>query len=194
MKGPVLTPPNIISLSRIPLGLAACLFVYLKWVLPAAAAIFLAVLTDYLDGIVARKTCSVSEWGKIFDPLADKVAIGAFIVTLAAAGAVPLWFLILFLTRDGLIALGGLYLTARLGSPPSSNLWGKCSSLTVSLYLTVAAVAYMLERELWPPRFELAGLDPLGFLALVFVMVSLFVYFSESVKKLRRTRSGQELS
>lgn len=194
MKGPVLTLPNIVSLSRIPLGLAACLFVSLKWVLPAAAAIFLAVLTDYLDGIVARKTGSVSEWGRIFDPLADKVAIGAFIVTLAALGTVPLWFLILFLTRDGLIALGGLYLTARLGSPPSSNIWGKYSSLIISLYLATAAAAYMLEQELWPPGLELAGLDPLGLLALVFVIVSLIVYFSESVKKLRRPRPGQELS
>lgn len=193
MKGPVLTPPNIISLSRIPLGLAACLFVYLKWIIPAGAAIFLAVLTDYLDGIVARRTHTVSDWGKIFDPLADKVAIGAFIVTLAVVGAVPLWFLILFLTRDAIIALGGLYLTARLGSPPSSNIWGKYSSLTVSLYLTTAAAAYMLERELWPPGLRPAGLDPLGFLALGFVMVSLFVYFSESVKKLRRPRPGREL-
>lgn len=194
MKGPVLNLPNLISLFRIPLGLAACLLVYLRWVLPATAVIFLALLSDYLDGIVARRTRSVSDWGKIFDPLADKVAIGAFIVTLAAVGAVPLWFLILFLTRDGLIALGGLYLTARLGSPPSSNLWGKYSSLTVSLYLTAAAVGYMLERELWPPGFELAGLNPLGLLALGFVMVSLFVYFFESVKKLRRIRSGEELS
>ncbi|MFO8184012.1 MAG: CDP-alcohol phosphatidyltransferase family protein [Candidatus Aegiribacteria sp.] len=194
MKGPVLNLPNLISLSRIPLGLAACLFVYLRWVLPAAAVIFLAMLSDYLDGIVARRTCSVSDWGKIFDPLADKVAIGAFIVTLAAVGAVPLWFVILFLTRDVLIAAGGVYLTARLGSPPSSNLWGKCSSLAVSLYLTLAAAEYVLERELWPPGPELAGLDPLGLLALGFVMASLFVYFSESVKKLRRPRSGQELS
>ena len=185
MKGPVLNTPNIISLVRIPLGLAACLLVYLRQTVPALAVIFLAVLSDYLDGIVARRTDAVSDWGKIFDPLADKVAIGAFIVTLTAVGAVPLWFVVIFLARDGMIAAGGIYMTRRLGSPPSSNIWGKYTSFTISIYLTLAAVSYMTDVTVWPESTVILGLDPAGLLALGFVILSLFVYFSESVKKLR---------
>lgn len=189
MKGPVLNVPNLLSLIRIPLGIAACFFVASRWMVPAAAAIFLAVFSDWLDGVVARRTDSVSEWGKIFDPLADKIAIGAFIVTLAFLKAVPLWFVVVFLARDVLIAAGGLFVTRRMGSPPSSNIWGKLSSFTISIYLTMAAVSYMLNSTVWSPELSPAGLDPVGWISLGFVLTSLFVYFSETVKKLRNSGS-----
>ncbi len=187
MRGPVLTIPNCVSLARVPLGLAACILVWQRVLIPSVILIFLAILSDFLDGVVARRTDSASDWGRIFDPLADKVAIGAFIVTLALVGAVPLWFVILFLIRDALIAAGGIFMTRRLGSPPSSNIWGKLSSLTISVYLTVAAVGHMTSGVIWPRNLVLAGLDPVGLLALGFVLISLFVYFSESVKKLRNS-------
>lgn len=185
MKGPVINIPNLISLSRIPLALIACLFLVKKNIILVVVVIFVGVISDIVDGIVARRTDSISDWGKIFDPLADKIAIGAFIIMLAILGAVPLWFVILFLARDALIAAGGLFVTKKLGSPPSSNNWGKYTSLSMSLYLTYSAVGYMLDTALWPAGLILAGLDPLGLISLGFVLVSLFVYFSESVKKLR---------
>ena len=188
MKGPVINIPNLISLSRIPLTFIACVFLVQKEIIPVVIVILVGVFSDVIDGVVARKTNSISDWGKIFDPLADKIAIGAFIVTLAFLGGVPLWFVILFLIRDAIIAVGGLFVAKKLGSPPSSNRWGKYSSLAMSVYLTSAAVSYMLNTTLWPSGLILAGLDPLGLLALGFVLVSLFVYFSESVTKLRILR------
>ncbi|MCD4702439.1 MAG: CDP-alcohol phosphatidyltransferase family protein [Candidatus Aegiribacteria sp.] len=185
MKGPVINIPNLISLSRIPLAFIACLFLVKKNIILVVVVIFVGVISDVVDGIVARRTDSISDWGKILDPLADKIAIGAFIIMLAILGAVPLWFVILFLARDALIAAGGLFVTKKLGSPPSSNNWGKYTSLSMSLYLTYSAVGYMLDTALWPAGLILAGLDPLGLISLGFVLVSLFVYFSESVKKLR---------
>ncbi|NOQ23659.1 MAG: hypothetical protein GQ565_13560 [Candidatus Aegiribacteria sp.] len=187
MKGPVINIPNLISLSRIPLAFIACIFLVQKEIVLVVIVILAGVFSDVIDGVVARRTNSISDWGKILDPLADKIAIGAFIITLAFLGGVPLWFVILFLTRDAIIAAGGLYVAKKLGSPPSSNRWGKYSSLAMSVYLTSAAVSYMLDTTLWPSGLILAGLDPLGLLALGFVLVSLFVYFSESVKKLRNT-------
>lgn len=194
MRGPVLNLPNLISILRIPLGLLACLFVWQRMLVPSLAAIILAVASDYADGLIARRTGSVSDWGRVFDPLADKVALGAFIITLALVKAVPLWFVIVFLSRDALIAAGGIYLTRRLGSPPSSNVWGKYSSFAMSVYLTMAAVAHLLGRAIWPRELLFAGLDPVGAVALGFVLVSLFVYFSESVKKLRDPLSGNPSS
>jgi CDP-diacylglycerol--glycerol-3-phosphate 3-phosphatidyltransferase len=187
VKGPLFNIPNLISLSRIPLGLAACLFLVRNNLVPLVVVIFIGVFSDFLDGIIARKTDSVSDWGKIFDPLADKIAIGAFIITMAIIKAVPLWFVILFLTRDALIAAGGLFVTKRLGLPPSSNIWGKLSTLTVSVYLTSAAVCYILDSTLWPSCLIIAGLDPLGLISLGFVLLSLFVYSSESVRMLRNS-------
>jgi len=185
VRGPILNIPNLISLTRIPLAFAACLLLVRNSLIPLLVVIFSGVVSDFLDGRIARKTDSVSEWGKILDPLADKIAIGAFIITLSFLKAVPLWFVILFLSRDLLIAAGGIYVTKRLGSPPSSNIWGKLSSLVTSVYLTVAAVGYLLHSHLWPDDLIFAGLDPLGLLSLGFVLLSLFVYSSESVTLLR---------
>lgn len=187
MKGPLFNIPNLVSLSRIPFVFAACLFLVQRSLIPLLVVIFLGVFSDFLDGIIARKTDSVSDWGKVLDPLADKIAIGAFIITMAFINAVPLWFVIVFLTRDVLIAAGGILVTKRLGSPPSSNIWGKLSTLIISVYLTSAAVCYILDSTLWPSYLILAGLDPIGLLSLGFVLLSLFVYFSESVRILRNS-------
>ena len=102
MKGPVLNLPNCISLARVPLGLAACVLVWQKALVPAAVAIFLAVFSDWIDGIIARKTGSVSDWGKIFDPLADKVFANVLLVYLAARHPdwVPLWVVLLLIARE----------------------------------------------------------------------------------------------
>ena len=188
MKGPVFNIPNLISLSRIPLAFIACVFLVQREIIPVVIVILIGVFSDVIDGSIARKTNSTSDWGKIFDPLADKIAIGAFIITLAFLGGVPLWFVIVFLARDAIIAAGGIYVAKKLGAPPSANRWGKYTSLAMSVYLTSASVSYMLDTTLWPSGLILAGLDPLGLLSLAFVLVSLFVYFSESVTKLRMFR------
>jgi len=186
VRGPFLNLPNALSLARVPCSLAACLFGALRDPVPACAFILLAVSSDFLDGLVARRTGAVSDWGKILDPLADKIGIGALVITLAAVGALPVWFLAVVIARDVLIAGGGILLTKRLGTPPSSNLWGKATSLCMSVYLTTVSVGWMLDAEIWPPELRIRGVDPLGLLSLALVGISFFVYFSASVRLLRK--------
>lgn len=185
MKGPVINLPNLISLSRIPLGFAACFFIASRAIIPASIIIFVGIFSDFLDGSIARATDSVSEWGKVFDPISDKIAMTAVIITLGFLGAVPIWFIAVALSRDILLASGGLYLTKRLGSPPASNIWGKLTTLVLSIYMTIAAICYMLDKTLWSSDLVFAGLDPVGLVSLAFVLISFFVYFSESVKQIR---------
>lgn len=186
MRGPFLNLPNAMSLARVPLSLAACGFVASRDPVPACAFIFLAVISDFLDGLTARRTGSISDWGKILDPLADKVGIAALVVTLALVRALPVWFLAVVVLRDLLIAVGGLLLTKRLGTPPSSNLWGKATSLCLSVYLTTVSVGWMLDVRIWPGELLSGGVDPLGLLSLALVGISFFVYLSDSVKQLRK--------
>ncbi len=64
--------------------------------------------TDWLDGFFARKFNQESLFGKIFDPIADKTLMIAIFATLGYLKALPLAFVILCLSRDVLITIGGL--------------------------------------------------------------------------------------
>jgi len=65
------------------------------------------VSTDWVDGYVARRTGQVTELGRILDPVADRLAIGAGLLTFAISGIFPFWAALLILVRDVAILLGG---------------------------------------------------------------------------------------
>jgi cardiolipin synthase len=72
-----------------------------------ALALFLfGAATDWADGFVARHTDSVSKFGITADPLADRIFIGATVITLYAIGTLPLLFMVIILGRDLIMALG----------------------------------------------------------------------------------------
>jgi cardiolipin synthase len=104
----IATIPNAISAVRI---LLIPLFVSLilgDGTEAAGILLFAAVVaTDWVDGTIARRTGRVSELGKILDPVADRLAIGAGLVALVIAGAFPWWAALLVLARDAAVLAGG---------------------------------------------------------------------------------------
>jgi CDP-diacylglycerol--glycerol-3-phosphate 3-phosphatidyltransferase len=67
----------------------------------AAAALFVvAIVTDTVDGLLARRQNLVTNFGKILDPIADKVLIGSAIVTLSILGELWWWVTIVILIRE----------------------------------------------------------------------------------------------
>jgi CDP-diacylglycerol--glycerol-3-phosphate 3-phosphatidyltransferase len=100
------TTPNILSLLRI--GMAPVLVYLLLFTGPAASALaalvfFLATLSDYFDGYLARSYDSVTTLGKFLDPLADKVVVNAALIMLAGmarAPRVPAWIVVVLVTRE----------------------------------------------------------------------------------------------
>jgi len=101
--------PNAITVARIPL--AVVFFVLLlvggtygddglgiRW---AAAALFiLAISTDWVDGYLARRFDIVSDFGKLWDPIADKLLTGAGFIGLAILGEVQWWIVVVILIRE----------------------------------------------------------------------------------------------
>jgi CDP-diacylglycerol---glycerol-3-phosphate 3-phosphatidyltransferase len=105
--------PNLLTLIR--LGLSVLLVVSLSVQYPAhlAAALLvflLASLTDYLDGVIARKWDLVTDFGKLMDPLADKVLTASAFICLIPYQALPAWAVIIIISREFLIT--GLRLLA----------------------------------------------------------------------------------
>jgi CDP-diacylglycerol--glycerol-3-phosphate 3-phosphatidyltransferase len=70
----------------------------------AAGLFVLAAVTDFFDGYLARKTNTVSAFGKFFDPIADKVLMLAALAVLGEAGKLDSIWIVVILTRDFLIS------------------------------------------------------------------------------------------
>jgi len=103
----------------------------------AIGFVVLAIMTDLLDGLLARKLNQVTELGKIVDPLADKIGMGVVALVLTSLGRLPLWFLLIVLVRDGLIFLGGMYVKKVKGIILQSNLVGKLAVAVVAALMFV---------------------------------------------------------
>jgi len=101
--------PNAITIARIPLAVVFFVLLLLagtfgadsltmRWV--AGALFVLAISTDWVDGYLARRYDIVSDFGKLWDPIADKLLTGAGFLGLAILGEVQWWIVILILIRE----------------------------------------------------------------------------------------------
>jgi CDP-diacylglycerol--glycerol-3-phosphate 3-phosphatidyltransferase len=96
--------PNKLTLSRLLLtGVFVICFYLPAEVCPATIAVLIfgvASFTDYLDGSIARSRGLITNFGKLFDPLADKILITAAFIMLVAEGSLPAWVAIVILSRE----------------------------------------------------------------------------------------------
>ncbi len=105
--------PNRLTLFRLVLTavFVVSLSVKFPWHQTAAFLLFVgASVTDYLDGAIARKWNLVTDFGKLMDPLADKVLTASAFICLIPYGAIPAWAVIVIISREFLIT--GLRLLA----------------------------------------------------------------------------------
>lgn len=72
----------------------------------AAICFIIASITDYYDGYYARKLNAVTNLGKFFDPVADKILVSSLLILLLSKGKIDPWMVILFVGRDTIV--GGI--------------------------------------------------------------------------------------
>ncbi|MDX1532167.1 MAG: CDP-alcohol phosphatidyltransferase family protein [Rhodothermales bacterium] len=167
------TVANGLTLLRMALVVPIALLVYrggpFDWLM---GLVLFAIATDWFDGRIARWSNTVSEWGKVLDPTADKLAAAAVTLALvlrppSAGATLPLWFVAVVIVRDVLIAVGGFIQTRRIGRVLMSLWSGKVAVtalaltvvaalldadpevLVVCLWGTTALLFYSLFRYLW---------------------------------------------
>lgn len=128
----VATVPNLLSAMRI---LFIPVFVLLLLGEDTRLAGFLllglVVSTDWVDGYLARRTGQVSEVGKILDPVADRLALAAALVTFVVLDAVPLWAALLVVVRDGVVLAAGAILAFTRGPRIEVSAMGKYATFTL---------------------------------------------------------------
>ncbi len=132
------TISNIISLIRILLSIPFGFAILYDYKLIVGILIALMVISDYLDGYLARKLNQISELGKVLDPIGDKMAVGAAGITMLMTGLLSPWYAAIIFGRDFLILLGGLWAKGKIGYIIPSNMTGKIAVNFLALQLILA--------------------------------------------------------
>lgn len=137
--------PNKLTLGRVilvPFFIAAYL---LGWYRAALIIFCAASITDYFDGMLARKNDLVTNFGKIMDPLADKILVYSALCLFIESGIIKAWMLILILAREFAIA-GMRAVAASEGKVLAAGMSGKVKTvlqmIAVILFLLGLSLGY----------------------------------------------------
>jgi len=125
-------------------------------------------LSDLLDGYLARRNSQVSEFGKIIDPLADKIAVISISLTLLYIGKLPLWFFVIIALRDILIMAFGIYLNNSKDIRLMSNFPGKAAVFSIGLVILFTLIDN--------PALSMLT-NTLYFVSIVLILYSSYLYF-----------------
>lgn len=157
-----MTFPNHLTLARLLLTVlfVAVMECSFAWKQTFALGLFiLAALTDYLDGVLARQWNLITDFGKLMDPVADKILNASAFILLAVHLAIPAWVVIIIIGREFLIT--GLRLIAggkgrilpaeRLGK--HKTIW---QMMTIIFFLLLMALPEWMPIPWW---WQIAWVD-----------------------------------
>jgi len=135
---------NLLSLSRVFLTIPLMYSLRRgdEAVLATIGLLLLAAATDLADGFAARRLGQISRFGKMIDPLSDKVFLACLLGGLVLWHDFPAWLLGLLLFRDTTIVVVGIFLLRSRGLVIAANRWGKyntaCMGFTTLSYVLPA--------------------------------------------------------
>lgn len=179
--------PNVLTMARI------ALVPVLVWLLAdssgsqsvrwwAFAVFVVAMITDLVDGYLARSMGLVTAFGKLMDPIADKALVGAALIMLSVQG--ELWWVItgLILAREVLVTGGRLWLANRM--EVAADRWGKLKTLAQTVGLSL-----LLTPWTWTNSVLHGVAIAILIFATVLTWTSGWAYLAAMVKVLRPGRS-----
>mgnify|MGYP004588432725 FL=1 len=103
----IINVPNALTLLRILLLPVVVWRFVIGDATGALIAYMAAMLTDALDGIIARKTNQITALGKLLDPIADKLSLVTLLGLFVSSGEIPLWVLAIILFKEVMMVIGG---------------------------------------------------------------------------------------
>jgi CDP-diacylglycerol--glycerol-3-phosphate 3-phosphatidyltransferase len=165
---------TILRILSVPFFIVAVLYYspangHLRWI---ALGIFtFAVLTDMLDGYLARQPHQRSKGGAILDPLADKILLISAFVCLYSAGInfpnvrFPLWIVVVMISRDMILILGAIVIQMIHGSIQiSPTLLGKLTTFFQILSIYGVLLQWIYSPYLWSIAVVITVISGLDYL------------------------------
>ena len=170
--------PNILTIIRFLLIPIILIYIFTGNYILALIVFTISALTDIADGFIARKFNLVSNFGKLMDPLADKLTQIATLTSLVIKEIIPIWILIIVISKEFIMICGASFLYGK-DVVVYSKWYGKLS--TVLLY--IAIVFSLLTKQ-----FELTGIWEyidltLFTLAIIMTLFALVMYIKDLYKK-----------
>jgi cardiolipin synthase (CMP-forming) len=173
----VLTIPNVLSVLRLGLVPVFLILVLTGNDVAALVVIVASSLSDYLDGIIARRFGQITRLGQILDPAADRLFIFAAVVGLAVRGVVPWWLVVVIVGRDVMLLVLGLVLAQHRYGPLPVHHLGKFATFALFYALPIL----VLGQAFPDARFVS---DPIGW---AFALWGAFLYWWAGALYLRQT-------
>ena len=206
--------PNILTIVRIVLAVFAILFVciYRFWTQPAfwytfndrtwvfvpwtyiVAGIFfiIASITDLLDGQIARKYQCVTDFGKLWDPIADKILVNGVLIGLAVNGSIPVFVPIIMICRDIIVDASRMYASTK-GKVVAANIWGKLKTVTQMMAIILILFCFgIIDTNNHVFYYLVQNL--LLLVATIFSIISGVIYEIQIFKKEKNVNEQQKVS
>ncbi len=134
--------------------------------IPALVVFIAASLTDYFDGYLARKNNLVTNYGKIMDPLADKLLVTSALVCMVQTGDAPAWMVIVILARE--FAIMGLRTVAASEGTVIAAAWSGKIKTTSQMFAIILLLLNNWPFSLW----EIPMTDIMLWIAVVMTIYS----------------------
>lgn len=187
--------PNKITISRLIIAVIMIFFAVFPWANVGASSILttlgntgftildliLAILfvvgsaTDAIDGKIARKYNLITDFGKFFDPLADKFLVNSALIFLACYGRIPALIIILMIGRD--LAVDGIrFMAASKGEVIAANIFGKLKTVFQMVTIPFVMLNGFPFNYLFKEHTYIIFLDVLLSITCAMSLISGFIY------------------
>lgn len=182
--------PNILTVLRIAMAFGVMRFLFLPGFGPklAALALFLlATLTDWVDGRLAREWKQITEFGALWDPIADKLLILGTLFCLMALGWIRLWMFAVIAGRELLVTVLRMRQVHSGGKVISASQSGKWkTSFQFIVIVGILLLLVLRERAFWRPEWDDTAFHATYWSMLFIVGVTLWSGARVLVKNARR--------
>lgn len=155
----------------------------------AALVIFaVASITDMFDGMLARKLNQITDFGKLFDPLADKLMVVTSMVCQAIIGVFPWAAIAIVAAKELIMFFGGMFMLSK-GVVVYSNYWGK----TAQVFFIVSLLLSFFHPSLVKGNVCLFGITIdilLLWVTVALALAALIVYATGAIKTLKAQKAA----
>ena len=141
----IFTLANVISVVRLMSIPVFLVLVINDQLLTAFILLVAAVLTDFVDGMIARAMNQITRLGQFLDPFADRLFIAATVIALAIQDVVPWWFVAAVMLRDALLGVGGLVMSRYGAATLPVKWWGKVATFGMLFVLPLFFLGAVFE-------------------------------------------------